>query len=491
ALDAAHRRGLVHRDVKPSNVLIDDQDGREHCYLADFGLTQSASDTGPTDGHGLGTIAYVSPEQIRGETLDGRADQYALGCLLFESLTGSLPFGRGSDVAALFAHLEDPAPHASDLRPELGADVDQVLARALAKNREDRYGSCAELVEEARRALGLVAPAERQGRRLILVGVLAAVLAAVVAAAVVVLTRENAAGPVSGGALVGIDPGSNSVTSVYPVSAHPGVITAANGRVWASDFRDGSLWRLEPRSGDLQRFTTTGEPRDITSLGDDIYVASDGETILDGSVTRYDASTGSREGGVKVLACSVAAGLGVVWTAGCPFIERLSTDDGPFRIVREVRIPFQEPQSAETYRFAIRDMAVGEGALWLIGDPVDKRVFRVDPGTGDILGVTKLPFSPRAVAAGEGAVWVTGGLDDVVARLDAATGAILGTTSVPNGAGGVAAGAGGVWVASALARTVSRLEPRTGEVSATIPVDGAPREVAVGAGGVWVTTDAG
>jgi len=256
------------------------------------------------------------------------------------------------------------------------------------------------------------------------------------------------------------------------------------------DFRDGSLWNIDPVSGATpERFTTTGEPRDLAALRNDVYVATDRDTVLEGSVTRYDADTGNREAGVDTLECSVAAGDGVVWVAGCPFISRLSTDSGVFRIVNTARIPFQSPRSAETHRWAMRDMAIGSGALWIVGDPADRRVFRVDPLSGRIRGITRLPFAPRSIAVGEGGVWVTGSIDDVVGRIDPATGRLTATISVPHGAGGVGAGFGGVWVASALDHSVSRIDPQSGEVVETVPIDGSPREVAVGAGGVWVTAD--
>ncbi|MGH3129304.1 MAG: protein kinase domain-containing protein, partial [Gaiellaceae bacterium] len=154
ALDAAHARGLVHRDVKPSNVLLDTgarPDGSDHVYLADFGLTKRVSEkTGVgDDGHLLGTIDYVAPEQIAGEEIDGRADVYSLGCVLYECLVGEPPFRRDSDLAVVFAHLETESPVPSTHRPELPAALDAVIARALAKDPEQRYPSCREFARAA------------------------------------------------------------------------------------------------------------------------------------------------------------------------------------------------------------------------------------------------------------------------------------------------------------------------------------------------------
>ena len=131
------------------------------------------------------------------------------------------------------------------------------------------------------------------------------------------------------------------MASAYPVSAHPSTITTSRTRVWAGDFRDGSLWRLDPATGDLERFTTTGEPRDLSATDDDLFVASDGETVFDGVVARYNAVTGAREDGVDVLACSVVAGKGVLWVAGCPYLVRVSVGDGQMKILDSVLVPFQ------------------------------------------------------------------------------------------------------------------------------------------------------
>jgi serine/threonine-protein kinase len=158
ALDAAHDAGLVHRDVKPANMLIDTRAGRpDHVYLSDFGLSKGALSSVGLTGSGLflGTPDYVSPEQIAGREVDGRADQYALACAAFEMLSGQPPFLRDHGMAVIYAHASEAPPPLTSRRPGLPAALDAVLARALAKDPADRYGSCQEFGEAMRSALGI------------------------------------------------------------------------------------------------------------------------------------------------------------------------------------------------------------------------------------------------------------------------------------------------------------------------------------------------
>jgi serine/threonine-protein kinase len=158
ALDAAHAEGLVHRDVKPANMLLDARPGRpDHVYLSDFGLAkaQIASVALTMTGHVPGTPAYIAPEQIKGRAVDGRADQYALACAAFEMLTGRVPFERDEQLAVYWAHLNDEPPQLASVRPGLPAAADRVLSRALGKDPEQRYPTCSEFADALRAALGI------------------------------------------------------------------------------------------------------------------------------------------------------------------------------------------------------------------------------------------------------------------------------------------------------------------------------------------------
>ena len=478
ALDAAHARGLVHRDIKPSNVLLDDQG---HAYLADFGLTRRLAEqaTGFDAGLSLGTPAYVAPEQIEGKELDGRADQYSLACLLHECLTGEPPFPRGSEAATLFAHLEEQPPAPQGL--------EQVLSKALAKDPAERYESCRAFVDDARRALGL------EPRRTLWPLAIAGVGVALVGAALLAffLTRGGGGLPVDPQAdsLVRIDPATNTVASRMPVGRLANGVSAAGRYVWVTNAGDGTVWRIDPRSGDALRISAKGTPTAIAADASQVVVGEG----FDQQIVTFDADTGARRD-VATLGPAIfngpelAAGPDGIWF-GAPDLRYVDKVDDLFpngTSSLQVTIP-QDTRTVDSSYYNFDGIAVGEDAVWVAGDPFDRRVWKVDPRSGRVVAKIPLPFIPDAIAAGAGAVWVSSLLDDTVSRIDPASNRIVATIPVGRGPDAMAVGGGALWVTSSIDDTISRIDPKTNRVVATLPAGGTPTAIAAGPGGVWAT----
>ena len=299
ALDAAHRRALVHRDVKPANVLLD-EDG--HAYLTDFGITKQVGGDSTDTGRVVGTLDYLAPEQIRGDPVDGRADVYALGCLLYQCLSGSPPFRRDTEAETLWAHMQEEPPSLRDHR-----GLDPVLRKALAKDQEDRYGSCAELIDAAADALGLarapraarraiVPPAVRRHGRAILAGGLL-LLAATIALAIVALTggEDGTVGPIGNG-VAAIDPADGSVTSFTESEAPPGNVAVGEGGVWVLDNEAQTVSRIDPDTKEVtETFDTPGVPSELAVGEGALWVGiagGRGGTNATVSVARMDPDNG-------------------------------------------------------------------------------------------------------------------------------------------------------------------------------------------------------
>jgi YVTN family beta-propeller protein len=497
-LDAAHRRGLVHRDVKPGNILIGED---EHVYVSDFGLTkQASSQTGLTaTGQLVGTLDYVAPEQIQGQQVDGRTDLYSLSCVLYESLTGARPFERDSEVAILWAHMQDAPPPASEKRPELPKELDDVLTRGMAKTPAERYATCRELVDAARRALGIssgelpqpvVMKRVRLDRRLLAAAVVAAVVIAAVAG--VLLTRGGNSGvsalPLN--AVGAIDPKTNKLVASIPVGKTPVDVAVGFGSVWVANQDDGTISRISASSRTVDRtIGITGTPLAL-AVGSGYVWA----TTEQGGLFRIDPASADVAqipvrvsnikqgffGGTTNTLTGIVAGAGSIWLLWADGGRALRLDPTTGAVVR--RIPDETSPTG---------IAFGNGALWL---SELASVSRVDPLTDTLTGTAQVGalqgLGSTTVAAGGGSVWVAKSESGDVWQVSPNGPTAVGRIAVGPNVGHIAVGQGGVWVARPKAGQVVRIDPRTGRLR-TIAVGTGAYAVATGAGLVWVTTVGG
>jgi len=498
ALDAAHERGLIHRDVKPGNVLIAGRSGREHCYLADFGLTKQTSSISGLTGTGelVGTVGYVSPEQIRGELVDRRADVYALGCMLYECLAGEAPFARESEVATLWAHVNEPPHLLTADRPELGREIDGVLARALAKNPDERPATCAELVSSAGAALGLAAPAaparprlrlsphylaRLRGRRVVL---LVASLAGLVAAATVVVLLRGAPASltVSPNSVAVIDPESNRVVEGITVGIEPGPVSFGAGSVWVGNLQDRTLTRIDPEQRavvgtfPLERRTPTGIGVGLGS----VWVAHG----LRGQVTQFDPEFGEVTRTIDVGGTafgspngSVALDARSVWAVfGDSTLARI---DASGRVIGKT-LSGTQPAG----------VVVASGSVWVVNSG-EATVRRFAPATFEEAPLRDFNVGKRpiGIAEGEGAIWVANSGEKTIMRIDPDSGSTL-SIAVGQTPTAIAVGSGAVWVVHTTAGTVTRIDPNTNEVEQTIDLGNAPSGITWADGFLWVTVQA-
>jgi YVTN family beta-propeller protein len=488
ALDEAHRRGLVHRDVKPANVLLDE---RDHAYLGDFGISTQDGAVAVEPGGTMGTLDYLSPEQIRGEAVDGRSDCYSLACILYECLSGEPPFRRQSEAETLWAHLRDEPP------PLRGFPaLDPLLRRGLAKEREERYAGCTELIDAAASALGLAAPAARvsaglvrRGRAILAAGAL--LLTGTIAAAAVALTGGEPDPEPAGNTLLAIDAATNRVVEQVPVGATPTDVAVGGGAAWSLSGDEKTISRVDLNSGELRTFSAGPQPMEIAFFGDALWAAEAGgrdtrfasidATRSPAALSRFDPVSGAERGTTPLPIPStltfnippgnlLATGSGAVWAVGRPgWVYRLDLQSARLLTRRSLQA---------------WGLAAGDGQIWIHDS--SKRVVRLDPRTGRPLKRISLRAEwLRSIAVGEGAVWLADGAAGKVLRVDPSRSRVR-TIDVAPGVDSIAVGGGAVWAANSERGTVVRIDPVSDRITARIDVGDAPRALAVGGGKVWI-----
>jgi len=512
ALDEAHAAGLVHRDVKPENVMIEEGSGR--VYLADFGLVRQlhAGQQLTPVGFVFGTAAYLAPEVLRGEEADGRADQYALACVLFECLTGTVPFAGTTTDAVLQGHLYDDIPKASARNPTLATAVDAPLDRGLAKDPGMRHQDCLTLVTRVELALGVgpspaaerwrsgsVAPTSgiaaheaaastvtgtglateaapttdlrvppRLRRALILVP-----MAVVIAIAAIFISRSGPgdAPRARRGPVVGTEV-DTVVTPIAPIIGQ--TVAVAEGELWVGGI-GGGVVSVDPATGVL---STPVEGVDATNLVIDLAYAGG---FLWAVVPQGVAKIDTTERRVLTIlpvdsADRVVGGAGSLWVVS-------ETNNALIRI---------DPMSEEQTQFTMNrpaDAAFGAGALWVA---TGTGIERVDPLTETVTHTVdtsdpnfNFGAPPRFVAVGGGMVWTTTGIYTTLLGIDTRSLEVVLTVPVQGGFHKeLVVHDGVVWLVSE--DTLTTVDPEDGRAVSVSELSREPADATAGLGGLWI-----
>ena len=490
ALDAAHRRGLVHRDVKPANVLIDEGG---HAYLTDFGITKQLGARSTDTGRLVGTLDYLAPEQIRGEAIDGRTDCYSLTCVLYECLSGAPPFRRDTEAETMWAHMqEEPAPLRG--HPALAP----VLGKALAKERDERYPTCSEAIDAARKALGLgpsaaerlAPPALVRRRRSVLAAGLLVLAAAVTAGVIALTTGGDSKAASLGDGVAALDAREGGVASLIESETTPGNVAVGEGAVWVLN-NDESVSRIDPETRKIVRtFKPGGLPAELAAGAGAVWIGNAGGRDITNavvSVSRVDPESSRVTRTVKlpggdhgVLPTAglprIAVGAGAVWAIN-PDGSVSRIDPATGRLVARIDV--------ESGGLTI---AAGNEGVWV---PDDSSVRRIDPRTNRVS--ERIPVGTQDIwglAVGAGSVWATARREGLLWRIEPGRDPVTRTIDVGVGVTFVSFGAGAAWTGNYIDGVVSRIDPGSNTVTARTSI-GAPQALAAGAGAAWVSVAGG
>jgi DNA-binding beta-propeller fold protein YncE/predicted Ser/Thr protein kinase len=479
ALDAAHAAGIVHRDVKPHNILVEG----ERAYLSDFGLAKAYAETGSGAGASIvGTVEYMAPEQWRGERVGPAADIYALGCVLYEALTGVVPYRRKESAA----------------EPELPRGMEAVIERAVSKDPSDRYSTAGSLITAAtaradatpattrvltelpeqptlRIGTGPAVPPSdspdgvglNRWRRLFAGGFLLWMLSGL--AVVAVLT-----------AIAIVELGGDGVSVSDPIAvADPPLRLAVGPRtVWVTSATDGTLSAVDPEARQVTSKLRLGKGVSGVAIGAGSVWVSNPRT---GKILRIDPDRGViAEVPVGGSPGAIVFGGGRIWVADEDGAGITAIDAKQARVARRGLEPHAAPLR----------LAVGAGGLW-VSSASTGTVRRIDLGTMAVDSPILAGRGPAGVTVGQGLVWVANSRGGTVSRIDPSLHTVIGDPiSVGARPGGIDAGTETVWVASTAEATVSRLALSSGEPEGDpirVPLD--PGAVAVGSKAVWVASN--